>query len=481
MAACSRTPCSKRRHLEHHPRRDDQGARRPRLVQLGVADALAGHVPELFQLGVELGDAEADAGHFLAGDDVVHDGLVDLDAALFEDGLCRTQEDEQLHHVGGAEAVDEEDDLVARIERQVIGEEEIEDLRREFIGGAHRDEAHAFFAMDAHAEADHVVGEFKGGLAGGGDGAGLGGDADGAGVITGFWAMRASSSSESTVMGGSTGELGDRHEAGHAAALVFFRGRRGADVVGDDDGFDGDAFLCGEFGRRCRSSSRHRRSCRRGRARLCHDSRPGWLPGRCWRWRCGEDFTHGSTIGHAFADEAVVDRLVPGTTADEEGRGIRAEIIHHDGAGAHAAGLAVIGEHEAVKEFVGALERVVDDLFGRISAPPKTPPLTPPRRTPLLYPTGTPARPPCCPQTPMVSAACPPWMAQAPRRWSWQIGTTKMAKSKTTRRPRRPPWLRPAPLEAADSPPRRLNHPQPARHSLPSSSPRQNPSNPAPP
>jgi hypothetical protein len=61
----------------------------------------------------------------------------------------------------------------------------------------------------------------------------------------------------------------------------------------------------------------------------------------------------------------VIDRLVTGTTADEEGRGIRAEIIHHDGAGAHAACLAVIGEHEAVEEFVGALERVVDDLFGR--------------------------------------------------------------------------------------------------------------------
>jgi hypothetical protein len=57
---------------------------------------------------------------------------------------------------------------------------------------------------------------------------------------------------------------------------------------------------------------------------------------------------------------------VTGATADEQGRGIRAEIIHHDGAGAHSACLAIVGEHEAFKEFVGALERIVDDLFGRI-------------------------------------------------------------------------------------------------------------------
>jgi hypothetical protein len=54
------------------------------------------------------------------------------------------------------------------------------------------------------------------------------------------------------------------------------------------------------------------------------------------------------------------------TTADQESRSIRAQIVHYKRTGAHTASFAIIGEHEAFKEFVGALERVVDDLFGWI-------------------------------------------------------------------------------------------------------------------
>ena len=126
------------------------------------------------------------AGHLLAGDDVVHDGLVHLEAPRFEDGPRGAQDDEQFHHVRGAEAVHEEHDLVARIERQVIAKDEVEHLRREFVRRAHRDEADALFTVDAHAEADHVIGELEGRLAGGGDAAGLRGDADGAGHVAGL-------------------------------------------------------------------------------------------------------------------------------------------------------------------------------------------------------------------------------------------------------------------------------------------------------
>lgn len=53
-------------------------------LEFGVADGLARHVPELFQLSVQLGDAEGDASHLLAGDDAVHDGLMDLQSACFQ-------------------------------------------------------------------------------------------------------------------------------------------------------------------------------------------------------------------------------------------------------------------------------------------------------------------------------------------------------------------------------------------------------------
>ena len=85
------------------------------------------------------------------------------------------------------------------------------------------------------------------------------------------------------------------------------------------------------------------------------------------RRRRGEDVADGRTVRHALADEAVIDRLMTRTTADEQRRGVGPQIVHHDGARADLAGLAVIGQHQTVEQFVGALEGVVDDFLGGIA------------------------------------------------------------------------------------------------------------------
>ena len=59
--------------------------------------------------------------------------------------------DEKFHLGGGAEAVDDEDGLAAGLERQVVTEDDVEEHRGQFAGGAERDIGDALFAVDAHA------------------------------------------------------------------------------------------------------------------------------------------------------------------------------------------------------------------------------------------------------------------------------------------------------------------------------------------
>ena len=72
-----------------------------RRLHLGVTNRLAGHVPERFELIVEFGHGDGKSCHFLAGQFMSHDGVMDHDAFSPQDRLRLLVDDEEFGHRGG--------------------------------------------------------------------------------------------------------------------------------------------------------------------------------------------------------------------------------------------------------------------------------------------------------------------------------------------------------------------------------------------
>ena len=268
--------------------------------------------------------------------------------------------------MGAAEAVHEEHDLVPCAQREVVSEDEVQDLRREFVRRAHRDQSHTLLAVDAHAETDDVVREVKGWLASGGDAARLGGHTHRAGVVTGLLRDAGEFVQGINQGGCGSGNLHDGHESRDTAAVALVRRRSRAHVIGDDDRLHFNAFLSGEFS----ADVEVHDVTGVVAVKIEHPFAPAHRLGSFEndvRRRSREDVTTSGAVRHALAYQAVVDRLMARATAYEEGRCIRTEVVHDDGALAHLARLAVVGEHESVEQVVRTVQGVVDDLLGWVA------------------------------------------------------------------------------------------------------------------
>jgi len=82
----------------------------------------------------------------------------------------------QLQAVGGAQRVHHHERVVAAGQAEG-GDQPVEEVGAEFVGGGEGPPADAAFAVDADSQLDFVVGEFPGGKAFAGMGAGGQGDA----------------------------------------------------------------------------------------------------------------------------------------------------------------------------------------------------------------------------------------------------------------------------------------------------------------
>src|SRR5262245_16897941 len=265
-------------------------------------------VPEQGQLGVELEQRDRAARHLQRGDVRADQVAGDRDPAVVEEFSQIVVDDVELDQRCAAHAVDEGEDLVTLLERQVLddrGSKPLDDLGRRLDLRP----LPARLTVDADPDLHLVVTELERRLPGGGNDARCQGHAHAAGVGVDLAAELGDVGEAAPLLCGCTADLLRQHGCTDAAPARGVEAVLNGDVVVDHHRLDLDVLAACELGRHVEV---HHVACvvlddvKDAGAAVDGLGRVEHLIGR----RRREHLTGARRVEHAKPDEAAVHRLV---------------------------------------------------------------------------------------------------------------------------------------------------------------------------